>query len=65
MINIITIRKTYEKQEIVEIKWINKESNSTNTITKSKPYQALKNLINNNTIKIKITEQIEKDQWYR
>lgn len=54
IINVIAIRKVYKKQKIVKIKWIDKESNSINTITKSKLYQVFKDLVNNNTITIKV-----------
>lgn len=48
------IRKVYKKQKIMKIKQIDREFNFVNVITKSKPYQIFKNLINNNTIIIKI-----------
>jgi hypothetical protein len=37
-----------KKREIAKVKWINRDKNSTDTITKSKPLLALKRLININ-----------------
>ena len=49
-----------KKKEIAEIKQINGGSNPINTIIKSKPYQALKDLININTVKLQVTKWIKR-----
>ena len=46
------LQQLYKRREIAEIKWINRGSNPIDTIIKSKPYQALKDLININIIKL-------------
>ena len=46
------LQQLYKRREIAEIKWINGNSNPANAITKLKPCQALKNLININIIKL-------------
>lgn len=61
MIDVMAIREAYEKREIVEIKWIDGESNPADAMTKSKPCQALKDLVDNNTITIKVTEWVDRD----
>jgi len=50
MIDIMCLRQAYERREIAEVKWIKGESNPADSITKSKPTNALKRLINTNTI---------------
>jgi hypothetical protein len=42
MINIICLRQLYKRREIAKVKWINRDSNPTDAITKSKPLLALK-----------------------
>ena len=60
MIDIIYLRQSYKRREIAEVKWINRDSNPADTITKSKPLLALKRLINTNQIKLKIVEWVER-----
>ena len=50
IIDIICLYQLYKQREITEIKWINNNSNPTNTITKSKASIALRQLINTNYI---------------
>ena len=50
IIDIICLRQAYERREITEVKWIKRESNLANSITKSKPTNTLKYLLNTNTI---------------
>jgi hypothetical protein len=38
IIDLIYLRQSYERQEITEIKWINRDNNLADAITKSKPY---------------------------
>ena len=44
---------------MAKVKWINRESNPIDTITKSKPLLALKWLIDTNQIELKIIEWVE------
>ena len=48
IINIMCLRQLYERHKIAEVKWINRDSNPTDAITKSKPFSALKQLIDTN-----------------
>ena len=60
IIDIMCLRQLYKIREIAEVKWINKDSNPADAMTKSKPLLALKRLINTNRIKLKIVEWVER-----
>jgi hypothetical protein len=60
MVDLMCLRQPCERREIAEIKWIDGNSNPADAMTKSKPCQALKNLINTNTVKLKVTEWVER-----
>jgi len=52
----------YKRREIAEIKWIDGGSNPIDAIIKSKPCQALKDLINTNIIKLQVTKWVERGE---
>jgi hypothetical protein len=52
IINMIAIRQTYEKKKLFEIRYINKQDNPTNTITKLLLNKILKKFINMNELTI-------------
>ena len=54
IINIIFLRKSYEKREISEIKWINGEDNLANALIKKIPNKLLKKLVSTNRLTIRI-----------
>ena len=60
MVNLMYLQQSYKRREIAEIKWINRGSNPIDTIIKLRPYQALKDLINMNTVKLQVTKQVER-----
>jgi len=60
MIDVMCLRQAYERREIAEVKWIKGESNPADSITKSKPTNALKRLINTNTIQLDVEEWVER-----
>ena len=60
MVNLIYLQQLYKRRKIVEIKWINGGSNPIDAITKLRPYQALKDLININIVKLQVTKQVER-----
>ena len=62
MVNLICLQQLYKRREIAEIKQINVGSNPIDAIIKSKPYQALKDLININIIKLQVTEWVKKEE---
>jgi len=41
MIDIMCLRQAYKRRQIMEVKWINREANPANAITKGKPCAAL------------------------
>ena len=49
----------YKRKEITEVKWINGNSNPTNSITKGKASTALKRLIDTNYLKLQTMEWVE------
>ena len=60
MIDLMCLRQSYERREIAEIKWIDGDSNPADAMIKAKPCQALRDLINTNTIKLKTAEWVER-----
>jgi hypothetical protein len=61
MIDVICLRQAYERREIAEVKWIKGESNPADSMTKLKPTNALKRLINTNTIQLDVEEWVERE----
>ena len=53
------LRQLYEKREIAKVKQIDRDSNPTDAITKSKLLLALKRLININRIELRTVEWLE------
>jgi hypothetical protein len=60
MVDIMTLRQSYERREITEVVWIDGKSNPADAMTKSQPCQALRDLINSNTIRIKAAGWVER-----
>ncbi|KAI0994317.1 hypothetical protein K3495_g13865 [Podosphaera aphanis] len=61
MIDIMSLRQSYERREIAEVKWIDGNTNPADAMTKSKPCQALKSLIDTNKIELKVSEWVERE----
>ncbi len=60
MIDLMCLRQSYERRKIAEIRWIDGNINPADAMTKSKPCNALINLIDTNTIELKTTEWVER-----
>jgi hypothetical protein len=60
MIDVMSLRQSYERREITKIKWIHDINNSIDFIIKSKAFTTLKTLIDINTINMNISEWIER-----
>jgi hypothetical protein len=60
MIDLMCLRQLYERQEIAEVKWINRDSNPVDAMTKSKPCRALEALINTNKLRIEVGVWVER-----
>ena len=50
--------QSYKRKEIIEVKWIDSNSNPTNSITKGKASTALKKLIDTNYLELQTIEQV-------
>jgi hypothetical protein len=63
IIDIICLRQAYERKEIAEVKWIKGKLNLANAITKSnfKSSNALKRLIDTNTLQLDVKEWVKRD----
>lgn len=57
----MSLRQSYERREITEIKWFDGNNNPADAMTKSKPCQALKDLIETNRIVIKATQWVDRE----
>jgi hypothetical protein len=53
------MREAYKRREIAQVKWIIGKSNPADFITKTKPINALKNLIDMNKIELSVQEWVE------
>jgi hypothetical protein len=60
MVDLMCLRQSYERREITEIKWIDGNTNPADAMTKTKPCQALKDLINTNMVNLQVTEWVER-----
>ncbi len=60
MVDIICFRQSYKRRKIIEIKWIDDDSNPADAMTKAKPCHALQELINTNTISMKASGWVER-----
>lgn len=60
MIDVMRLRQSYERREITEIKWIHGHNNPADSMTKSKPFSALRTLIDANRINLDTTVWVER-----
>jgi hypothetical protein len=60
MINVMSLRQSYERRKITKIKWIHEVNNSIDSMIKSKTSSILKTLIDINTINMNINEWIKR-----
>jgi hypothetical protein len=54
MIDIIALQESYKRRELFEIRWINKQDNPANTITKTSPNKALEGFLDTNKLRVRI-----------
>jgi hypothetical protein len=58
-VDLICLCQAYKRREIIEVKWIRGGNNPTDAITKAKPYQALKTLINTNKLNLEVNKWVK------
>ena len=61
MVDLMCLRQSYERREIIEIKWISSGTNLADAITKLKPCLALKHLVDSNKLDLQVVEWVERD----
>ena len=59
MVDLMCLRQAYKRRKITKVKWISSGNNPADAITKVKPCQALKTLIDTNKLNLKVTEWVE------
>jgi hypothetical protein len=60
MIDVMCLRQAYKRREITEVKWIDSDTNPADSMTKSKPSNALKLLIDTNKVDLVAQEWVER-----
>jgi hypothetical protein len=60
MVDIMCLCQSYERHKITEVIWIDGDSNPANAMTKGRPCQVLKDLVDSNRIKLRATGWVEK-----
>ena len=60
MIDIMCLRQSYKRCEITEILWIDGSSNPADAMTKPRPCQALRDLVDSNMINLKTSSWVER-----
>jgi hypothetical protein len=61
MVDVMCLRQAYERREIAKVKWIKGDTNLADAMTKSKPSNALKLLIDTNTLQLDVEEWVERE----
>jgi hypothetical protein len=60
MMNVMTLKQSYERREITEIKWIHESNNLVDSMTKIKSFSALKTIIDINRINLDTIEWVKR-----
>jgi hypothetical protein len=60
MIDIMSLRESYEKKEISEVRWINGKDNPADAFTKRTPNQALETLVSTNKLLVRVEALVER-----
>ena len=61
MVDLICLYQAYKRHKITEVKQISSGDNLADAMTKAKPCQALKTLIDTNKLNLKVIEWVERD----
>ena len=61
MIDIMSLRESYEERELYEIRWINGKDNPADAMTKANPNKTLETLIDTNSITIRVEGWVKRN----
>jgi hypothetical protein len=61
MIDIMAIRQSYKRRELLEIRWINELDNPADAMTKATPNKALKTFISTNQIRVRVEGWVRRE----
>lgn len=56
MIDVMCLRQAYERRQITEVRWIQGTTNPADSMTKEKPSNALKQLLDTNKVQLEVIE---------
>ena len=62
MIDVMSLRQSYERREIIEMKWIHDHNNLVDVMIKSKTSSILRTVIDTNRINLDTTEWVKRDK---
>jgi hypothetical protein len=60
MIDVMALRQSYERREVHEVRWINGEDNPADAMTKASPNRALRTLIDENKIAMRVEGWVDR-----
>jgi hypothetical protein len=60
IIDIMSLRQSYERRKITEIKWIHNQDNSANALTKAAANRAMERLMSSNKLNVRMEGYVEK-----
>jgi hypothetical protein len=58
-VDLIYLHQAYKRRKITEVKWIRGGNNPVDAMTKAKPCQALKTLINTNKLNLEVNKWVK------
>jgi hypothetical protein len=62
MIDIMALRQSYERRELMEIRWINGQDNPADAMTKSNPNRALEKFITTNRLQVRVEGWVKRGE---
>jgi len=62
MIDVMALRQSYENREIAEVRWIDGRDNPADAMTKATPCRALKDLVETNTLEVRVDGWVERER---
>lgn len=60
MIDIMSLRESYERREITEVRWVHGDDNPADAMTKSSPNSALKRFVDNNELPVRVKGAVDR-----